>query len=116
MNGYSTYFNKVVERKGSLWEGSFRVVRVTSGEQLVHVSRYIHINPYVGFVVKKERLFSFPWSSLPVYLGSGEFEWKFVEVGEVLENFSSKKEYTKFLLNEADFKRSQKDFGYLFVE
>lgn len=68
---YSRSFNRRADRYGPLLQGVFKAVRVESEEQLLHVIRYIHINPYVGMVVKKEALASYPWSSLPDYLGKG---------------------------------------------
>lgn len=47
--GYAMYFNKKYERVGSLFQGRFKSILVGSDEYLVHLSRYIHLNP-VGLV------------------------------------------------------------------
>jgi putative transposase len=42
---YAMYFNKRYERKGTLFEGVYKAVLVEKDEQLLHLSRYIHLNP-----------------------------------------------------------------------
>lgn len=42
---YSMYFNRHYGRVGGLFQGRYKAVIVTSDEQLVHLSRYIHMNP-----------------------------------------------------------------------
>lgn len=44
-NSYSRYFNISHNRKGPLWEGRFKDVHVKTTEQLLHLTRYIHLNP-----------------------------------------------------------------------
>lgn len=43
--GYAMYFNKKYKRVGSLFQGRFKSVLIESDEYLVHLSRYIHLNP-----------------------------------------------------------------------
>ena len=70
-NSYTRFFNTKRKRKGPLFQGKFKAVRIETDGQLVHVSRYIHLNPYTSFVLKSlEELESYPYSSLPEYLGS----------------------------------------------
>ncbi len=44
-NSYSKYFNIKHKRKGPLWEGRFKNVLVETDEQLIHLTRYLHLNP-----------------------------------------------------------------------
>jgi len=44
-NSYTRYFNMKTKRKGPLWESSFKAVNITTNEHLLHISRYIHLNP-----------------------------------------------------------------------
>jgi putative transposase len=67
-NAYTKYFNTKHERTGPLFEGVFKAVYVESDEQLVHLSRYIHLNPVVSSVVKDSQLSDYAWSSYPEYL------------------------------------------------
>lgn len=42
---YSTYFNKRYKRVGSLFQGTYKGVLVEGEAYLLHLSRYIHLNP-----------------------------------------------------------------------
>src|SRR3989339_175962 len=44
-NSYTRYFNLKYHRKGPLWQSRYRYVLIKSNEQLLHTSRYIHLNP-----------------------------------------------------------------------
>jgi putative transposase len=44
-NSHSRYLNVKRERKGPLWQSKYKKVRITTREQFLHVSRYIHLNP-----------------------------------------------------------------------
>jgi len=45
LNGYSKYFNVKHKRSGPLWSSRFKNVLVKDDEQLLHLTRYIHLNP-----------------------------------------------------------------------
>ena len=51
-DSYSHYFNKRCDQKGSIFEGKFKAVRVKSQEQLIHLSRYIHLNPVTSYLLE----------------------------------------------------------------
>jgi len=53
LNSYSRYFNTKYKRKGPLWEGRFKNVLVSSDEQLLHLTRYIHLNPVTAYLADK---------------------------------------------------------------
>lgn len=67
-NGYTKYFNTRHDRVGPLVQGTFKAVHVETGEQLLHLSRYIHINPVVSSIIPQTRLDTYAWSSFPKYL------------------------------------------------
>lgn len=79
------YFNQKYDRVGSLFQGRFKSVGIESDEYLMHLSRYIHINP-VELIEKgwrekgikdwqKVRKFleSYRYSSYPDYIGIKNF-------------------------------------------
>jgi len=52
-DSFTRYFNIKFDRKGPLWQTSFKSVEIKSNEQLLHVSRYIHLNPTTSNLVNK---------------------------------------------------------------
>lgn len=52
LNGYSRYFNTKHGRIGPLWSGRFKNVLVLKDEQLVHLTRYVHLNPTSAGLIK----------------------------------------------------------------
>jgi putative transposase len=53
LNSYTQYFNKKYNRKGPLWESRFRRVLVNSDEQLIHLTRYVHLNPVTAALIDR---------------------------------------------------------------
>lgn len=51
LNSYTRYFNIKHKRKGPLWEGRFKKILIESDEQLIHLTRYIHLNPVTACIV-----------------------------------------------------------------
>lgn len=70
INSYTRYFNTKHNRVGHLFQGMFKAVPVETIEQLLHLSRYIHLNPYVSDLCKD--LSDYPYSSYPGYIGQIE--------------------------------------------
>ena len=52
LNSYARYFNTKHQRKGPLWESRFKNVRVTSDDQLLHLTRYVHLNPVTAHLAE----------------------------------------------------------------
>ena len=53
LNSYACYFNKKHRRSGPLWTGRFKGVLAENDEQLLHFTRYVHLNPTTAFLVNK---------------------------------------------------------------
>jgi len=68
LNSYSRYFNVKYERKGPLWQGRFKGILIETDEQLLHLTRYIHLNPTSDGLVDHPEDWSY--SSYNEYLGS----------------------------------------------
>lgn len=114
-NSYSHYFNIVCKRKGPLFEGRFKAVRVETNSQLLHLSRYVHLNPYSSFLVKTiNELIEYPYSSLPEYLGLLETN---IYQGEIiLSFFSGSEDYKRFVFDRADYQRSLEEIKHQLLE
>lgn len=95
---YTKYYNTKYSRTGPLLQGQFKATLIESDEQLVHVSRYIHLNPLVSFLVKS--LEKYPWSSYVEYvMGKPGICSK----EEILGFFKSAKEYDEFIKDHASY-------------
>lgn len=104
-NSCCRYLNIRLDRSGSLFQRPFKATRIETREQLLHVSRYIHLNPFSSFLIEnlKELVF-YPWSSLPDYLKKTDTE--FVRKSLVLDFFKSSKAYQKFISDQADYQQT----------
>ena len=71
MLNYSMYFNKRHNRVGPLFQGRYKAVLVQNDEYLVHLSRYIHLNPSA----KVPNLGEYDYSSYNAYLGNQNVDW-----------------------------------------
>ena len=88
VTSYSMYFNKKYDRVGSLFQDRFKAVIITTDEYLLHVSRYIHLNPIAHFAGSDPaKLLSYPYSSYPFYLGNKHAAW--IEINTILSYFTS---------------------------
>lgn len=113
-NSYTKYFNTKHERVGPLFQGVFKAVRIEDDEQLIHTSRYIHLNPVVGFLVTPEDLTNYAWSSFSEYMISTE--GGFINTEEILTFFKGNNEYKKFVLDQVDYSRELKKIEHLIFE
>lgn len=65
-NSYSRAYNTKYRRIGTAFQGVFSAVTVENDEQFLHLTRYIHLNPYVGRLAEHPE--DYPWSSYQSYL------------------------------------------------
>lgn len=99
-NSYTKFFNTKNKRIGPLLQGAFKAVLIENDEQLLHVSRYIHLNPVVSGIVNT--LEKYPWSSYQEYkIGS-----IFCKTEEILSFFKTKTEYLEFLNDQIEYGKS----------
>lgn len=101
-NSYTKYFNTKNRRVGPILQGEFKSILVESNEQLLHLSRYIHLNPLVSGLV--DNLEKYLWSSYPEYISTtaeGICSKKII-----LDQFKSTKDYQKFVMNQESYGRA----------
>lgn len=114
-NSYTRYFNTKNNRDGSIFLDQFKAVRIETDEQLLHVCRYIHLNPLTAFVVKDfPALIRYQWSSLPEYLGSAKEH--VCETKTVLGFFKNIDEYKKFVDDQVDYQQELHQIKHLLLE
>lgn len=112
-NSYTRYFNTKKNRVGPVFQGVFKAVEVESEEQLIHISRYIHLNPYSSSIVNKTELDKYQWSSLPAYLGGQN---RFIETHSVLSQFSKNLSYRDFVFDHSDYARQLEIVKHLIID
>lgn len=95
MTSYSMYFNKKYGLSGALFESRYKASRISSDPYLLHISRYIHLNP--------QDWLAYPHSSIHSYF-LGPPEW--LQPERVIELFGSLPKYADFLNDQDDFDAS----------
>lgn len=87
MTAYSRYFNTKYERSGGLFESRYKASRISTDEYLMHITRYIHLNPHDWR--------DYPYSSLTAYTQENETDW--LNETRILELFLSRGTYQEFV-------------------
>ena len=106
--GYTMYFNKKYGRTGVLFEGTFKSIMIEDESYLLHLTRYIHLNP-VELIEPdwKEKgienwdrvnrfLEKYRWSSYMCYIGKEEPPFP-LKIDFIKEFFDKPEGYKKFL-------------------
>ena len=112
-NSYTKYFNTKEERVGPVFQGVYKAVHVLSDEQLIHLSRYIHLNPVVSGVIRESELMIYPWSSFPDFL---QGKSSVVSLDLVLNQFSSSEDYKKFVFDQIEYAKKLEEIKHLILE
>lgn len=97
MTAYTMYFNRKYKRRGPLCENRFKAVPIIADDQLMHITRYIHLN--------KADYKTWPHSSYADYLVDQPRDWLAPE--PILELFSSQQQYIEFVDDYADLQRER---------
>ncbi len=113
-NSYAKYFNLRTNRSGTLFQAMFKAVRIETDEQLIHVSRYIHLNPVTAYIVNNiEDLENYPWSSYQDYLNSVPC---FISKQLILSFFKDISTFKKFTADQVDYQRKIDEIKHLILE
>lgn len=67
LTAYTMYFNKKYKRVGTLFQGVFKASLISNDSYLIHITRYIHLNP--------RTYETYLYSSLSNYLGKRSDVW-----------------------------------------
>ncbi len=113
-NSYAKYFNIRHQRTGTLFEPMFKAVRIESNEQLIHVNRYIHLNPVTAYILKTvEELETYSWSSYLEYLGKRQ---GFISKDLILGFFKNISSFKRFTADQVDYQRKLDKVKHLTLE
>jgi putative transposase len=101
---YTVYFNRKYNRVGHLFQSRYRASRIDHDDYLLHISRYIHLNP--------ENYTEWPYSSLPEYLGTRQANW--VKPLKIMQLFGEGVgEYETFLEDYLTNRQELKELSHL---
>jgi putative transposase len=112
LNSYTRYFNLKNKRKGPLWESKFKNVEVGTDEQLLHLTRYLHLNPVTANLVEDPQDWSF--SSYKEYLGEKQADKNICNYSGLLHVVPE--DYKKFVSSRKDYQRELAGLKELFPE
>lgn len=98
---YSMYFNKRYKRIGTLFQGPYKAAYIDRDSYLLHVTRYIHLNPKEVTGSRPVSVREYPYSSYPYYLRLKQASWLHPE--HILDYFRSaqRRDYRDFLSYES---------------
>jgi len=108
--GYVYYFNLKYQRIGPLFQGKFKAIEIDNENYLLHLSRYIHLNPLELIEPDwKEKgirnwqkaikfLESYRWSSYLDYLGIKNFP-SLIQRDLINNYFKNPADYKNFIIN-----------------
>jgi putative transposase len=113
-NSYGRYFNTRHRRSGHLFQGPYKAVRIQTDGQLIHGSRYIHLNPLVSNLT--QNLNDYGWSSYLEFIGKSS--QNLCQKDTVLNFFGQPKvkEYEKFVLDQVDYARELERIKHLLID
>ena len=112
LNSYSRYFNTKHKRKGPLWESKFKNVLIDNDEQLLHLTRYIHLNPTTAFLVDAPENWRF--SSYNEYLGKIKAEEKICQFEDILD--IQPNSYREFVNDRIAYQRQLAEIHRLLID
>lgn len=109
-NSFTRYFNLKNKRKGPLWQSRFRMVIIETIEQLLHVSRYIHLNPTTARLVDKPE--DWQYSSYREYINNSKI------LKNIMTEITIKdpEKYKKFCEDQIDYQIKLKEIKRLLLE
>lgn len=110
-NAYTRYFNQKYKRVGPLFQGRYKAALIETDEQLIHISRYIHLNPVIAGITSSVR--NDRWTSFGNYISRDK---GLVKTDLVLSFFKSPKEYEVFVLDRIDYGKKLNRIKHLSFE
>lgn len=96
LTAYTAYFNIKYNRRGPVFESTYKMVVMSDDSQFMHITRYIHLN--------HSNYFRWRHSSYGDYVNGVPRDW--IDPRPVLELFSSVGSYKRFV---ADYEGTQRE-------
>ncbi len=102
LTSYSMYFNAKYKQRGSVFESTYKAVAITNHEQLMHITRYIHLN--------HRNYATWARSSYQDYMNGRCRSW--IDHTPILELFSSGQEYIEFVNDYESLQRERDEIKH----
>ncbi len=112
-NGYTRAFNTRNARIGPLFQGSYKAVHIQSNWQLLHVCRYIFLNPVVAKLSNDAS--SYHWSACGTYT-QGKKPPFYLSTDPILGQFASPTEFQDFVDDHAAYAQTLATYKHLLLE
>lgn len=112
LNSYTKYFNTRYDRVGPLFQGTFKAVLIKTDEQLIHLSRYIHLNPVVSELIEDIDYYSY--SSYPIYTGLKNNSLCNIE--PIMDYFKLPNSYINFVKDHEDYAKELETIKHLIID
>ena len=112
LDSYTRYYNRKHDRVGPLFQGRFKSVPVESDEYILHLSRYIHLNPFSNKLAAEAD--EYPWSSYNNYLRNQRT--RICHPKFLLDLLGSTKEYHKITEDYKEYTQSLEEINKLLIE
>ena len=96
INGYLTYFFKKYKKKGTIFQGRYKSVRIESEYLLTQMVRFVHLNPSISGLTKDIQ--TYRWSSYSNPIGGVS----------IINRFKSREDWENF---HADIKSYEENLG-----
>lgn len=112
LNAYTFYFNKKYDRTGPIFEGRYKAVRILTDDLLLHITRYIHLNPIMADLTNDPK--NYKWSSYKDYLTNISSELTNPKI--VLSYFPNVKEYQRFVQDQISYAKKLEKIKHLTLD
>ncbi len=113
-NSFAKFFNLKWDRHGALFQNPFKTKWVQTDEELLHISRYIHLNPVTSYLLGFEDLTDYEWTSFSWYMD--EEKNRFLDTSIILTLAGSRKQYRQFVGDRVDYQRELSRIKRLILE
>ena len=112
INSYTRSFNIRWDRVGPLFQGPYKFVHISSNNQLLHLSRYIHLNPVIAKLTIKTS--DWRWSSMHYYHHPPQISWLKPRV--ILDQFRTLADYEQFIEDHIAYASSVASINKLLID
>ena len=112
LNAYVQGVNKQLDRKGPLFEGRFKHIKIENPKYLIHLCRYIHLNPVSAAIVKDPG----DWANSNYLEWIGLRNGKLQDADFIASQFKDRKDYKSFCLDLIDEKELLKKLDKYLLE